>query len=1357
MLGGTLAIARTWSQGRWWVNPAWAPLNFELDPLGRDVKVIERAGTLYERSGQSGLYIARNNVSAPVYIRALVDANSATQEPTGWQWYDRLGNTIDYDETGRIQGYANPSGVKVSFAYDSATTARILDHFGATALTATLANGLITKVQDQAGRSVSYEWGGPKQTLLTQVTDVMGQLWKYEYDGNGQITTRTDPLGANTVVQYVQSIPAPAPMLTLGAVGTTLDPSGTSGTTQKLQNIWGAGRVGILTSQGQTETGQTSYLREKRQFEVTLTDKRGNTSTITYDLEGTELSRTFNGKAQANLLWDGDYLSKQIDARGNTTTTRYDTNRQPLQIIYPDGSQETYTYEPVRGQKTSHTNALGTLSTWSYDAKGRVTQWVEAKGLPEQRTTSYTYDQYGQLTSKTSGAADGQGQDARTQTWQYDAAGNVQQATDPAGRTTKASYDQRGLPTSQTDALGRTTQLTFNAAGSLTKSTNALNQSVQHQYDARQRRTQTTTAAGKVQKTRYDQYGRVIETLLPGQLEGAGTRIEYDAIGQAISTTSPSGLIAKTEYDERGRVKTTTDPAGNTTSYTYGNDETPQAGLLIAIDYPTYQETYGYDQRGRQTTVTQKLSKTDPTETRTQSTTYDAIGQRVASTDPAGRTTLIQYDALGHLTTSTDPLAQVTQQSWSAHDQLLSLTDAKGNQHQFEYDKAGQLVKETRPLGGAIALQYDAAGQLTQRTDAGGNTRAYSYDQAGRMTQEAHKLAGTTTDETISYSYDADGQMTAYEQKDASAALISSASYTRDAQGRTTQSAITYGKVGSAGSFSFTLGQGFNADGQLQSHTYPDGSTGSYSYDKGQLSQITLPNNSQVTYQNYQWMVPTSIQSPGAVKTLTLDALQRPISIAVKNSTSQQLLASRNYQYDKAGNITQINSDLGETKYGYDGLDRLTQAAPDQNLQSLGLPVEQYGYDPVHNRTSSAHQPGAWSYNADNQLTQYPSVKPFEAGAPAVETQVTYTAQGHTKTETNSQSERTYGYNAAERLTNFTSTLAGQANAQIEANYRYDPFGRRISKAVKEGASTKATYFANGDSALLGEFNEQGVLTKAYGFHPVAQQQGLWSTEPVWQATASNGSLTGTATEYQYLQTDHMAAPMLAITNNGVASWKSVAESFGTTGTLAGSTSSINLRLPGQYFDEESGVHYNYLRDYKPALGRYVQSDPIGIGDGGNLFSYARQNALSNFDSTGEWAFLLNPTFIGVVGIIVGGMIVNSGHNQGSGSGSNYGPPSGGGSSSSGGSGSSGGASAGGGMESRNNSGKGDPVRLPPVNPGRDDCTGKCNPCPPGARWFVNKPGHGHENGYWHVINYNQDPETCMCWPDRPSQGLQGL
>ena len=214
VLGGPLEIQRTWSQGRWWLNPAWAPLNFELDPLGKAAKVIERAGTLYERGGQSDLYIATSKGNAPVYIKAVLNASGQVQ---GWQWYDRQGNTIDYDREGRIQGYANANEVRVSFAYDSANSARILDHNGATIYTVTMAGGLITKIEDLAGRSVSYQWTDQRPNQrLSQVTDVLGAIWKYEYDGNGQITRRTDPLGAQTSAQYSQSIKAPEPLLSLG-------------------------------------------------------------------------------------------------------------------------------------------------------------------------------------------------------------------------------------------------------------------------------------------------------------------------------------------------------------------------------------------------------------------------------------------------------------------------------------------------------------------------------------------------------------------------------------------------------------------------------------------------------------------------------------------------------------------------------------------------------------------------------------------------------------------------------------------------------------------------------------------------------------------------------------------------------------------------------------------------------------------------------------------------------------------------------------------------------------------------------------------------------------------------------------
>jgi YD repeat-containing protein len=170
----------------------------------------------------------------------------------------------------------------------------------------------------------------------------------------------------------------------------------------------------------------------------------------------------------------------------------------------------------------------------------------------------------------------------------------------------------------------------------------------------------------------------------------------------------------------------------------------------------------------------------------------------------------------------------------------------------------------------------------------------------------------------------------------------------------------------------------------------------------------------------------------------------------------------------------------------------------------------------------SGHQPGTWAYNADNQMTQYPRLVPFSGGASPIDTSVSYSPQGHTAKETSSQGERSYAYNAAERLIKYSNTPQGQPSPSLEAGYRYDPFGRRISKSVKDGAMMLTTYFVYSDQGLMAETNDQGQITKAYGFNPLASQQGLWSTDPVWQANVVNGSLTDTATQIHYLHTDHL-------------------------------------------------------------------------------------------------------------------------------------------------------------------------------------------------------------------------------------------
>ena len=156
----------------------------------------------------------------------------------------------------------------------------------------------------------------------------------------------------------------------------------------------------------------------------------------------------------------------------------------------------------------------------------------------------------------------------------------------------------------------------------------------------------------------------------------------------------------------------------------------------------------------------------------------------------------------------------------------------------------------------------------------------------------------------------------------------------------------------------------------------------------------------------------------------------------------------------------------------------------------------------------------------------------------------------------------------------------------------------------------------------MGETDETGKLTKAYGFNPIAMQQGLWSTNPIWQANVNNGGLTENGTSYHYLHTDHLGTPQLATTKEGQTSWKAQSEAFGAAGILQSqSTITMNLRFPGQYYDEETGTHYNFFRDYGVNIGRYIQADPIKLEGGVNVYSYLLGRPLVDVDVYGLYGW----------------------------------------------------------------------------------------------------------------------------------------
>ena len=87
--------------------------------------------------------------------------------------------------------------------------------------------------------------------------------------------------------------------------------------------------------------------------------------------------------------------------------------------------------------------------------------------------------------------------------------------------------------------------------------------------------------------------------------------------------------------------------------------------------------------------------------------------------------------------------------------------------------------------------------------------------------------------------------------------------------------------------------------------------------------------------------------------------------------------------------------------------------------------------------------------------------------------------------------------------------------------------------------------------------------------------------------------------------------------------WHWNREPFGAGNPTAQAGFEFNPRFPGQYADSETGTNYNYFRDYDPATGRYVESDPIGLRGGTNTFGYANGNPLKFADPTGELFFVL--------------------------------------------------------------------------------------------------------------------------------------
>jgi RHS repeat-associated protein len=117
--------------------------------------------------------------------------------------------------------------------------------------------------------------------------------------------------------------------------------------------------------------------------------------------------------------------------------------------------------------------------------------------------------------------------------------------------------------------------------------------------------------------------------------------------------------------------------------------------------------------------------------------------------------------------------------------------------------------------------------------------------------------------------------------------------------------------------------------------------------------------------------------------------------------------------------------------------------------------------------------------------------------------------------------------------------------------------------------------------------------------------------------------------------TRHIGQPVFATNTTGVKVWTASYTPFGGVRTVTGTP--VNARFPGQWFQSESGLHQNWMRDYDPTTGRYLEADPLGLVDGASVYGYALQSPMMNVDPTGEYAWTW-PAIRCVVGGVLRGV-----------------------------------------------------------------------------------------------------------------------
>ncbi|MDT0458150.1 RHS repeat-associated core domain-containing protein [Streptomyces sp. DSM 41527] len=908
------------------------------------------------------------------------------------------------------------------------------------------------------------------------------------------------------------------------------------------------------------ETGHTRYFADHAPGVALLdeiSDRNGNRITFDYDEAG----------APTDIHHSAGYHLRLTTAADRITSLT-------LAVANAEGSDcELVRYGYTNGDLTEVTDSSGLPLRFAYDDSGRVISWTDSN----DRRYDYHYDErdrciaeggesghialrfaYGETDPETglatTTATDSDGHITR---YLIDDRLQVVAEIDPLGRTTRTERDRCGRPTMVIDPLGRATSFAYDESGRLTA---------------------ITRPDGSRSSTAYNDRGAPVTITAP---DGATWHQEYDAQGNRTAVTDPSGAVTRFTYDRRGHIATVTDALGGTTEL-----QCNEAGLPLAVTDPLSNTTsYRRDAFGRVTSITGPLGETAQFTWSTEGNlvgrthadgsretwAYDGEGNCVRHEDATGGITTFEYGHFDQLSARTGPDGVRYEFTHDAHLRLTRVTNPQGLTWDYTYDPVGRLISESDFDGRTMTYAYDPAGQLSSRTNALGQTIRFTYDVLGNVTEK--NAAGKVT----TYRYDQVGRICQAVGPDAT--LV----YTHDVLGRTISEAVN-GR---------TLSFAYDPLGRRTRRTTPSGSVSTWSYDAAgrRVQHATSGHVFHFTHDASNRETSRALTN-GPVLSQSWDSGGRLMAQSLSGRDSSTI-QRRQYTYRPDGHLTGIDDHLGGTRtFALDSVGRVT-AVSAHGWQ------ETYAYDEAGNQVH-ADWPDRHPSSEARGERSYSGTRINRAGKVRYE----HDAQGRIslrrKTRLSKKPDTwTFDWDAEDHLTQAT-TPAGDV-----WRYLYDPLGRRIAKQrlADDRQTVLEQVLFTWDGATLAEQTVVGAGAPA-SITTVWDYNGLQPIAQTEYKSISDAPQEEIDRRFFAIVTDLVGAPTELIDEAGRISWRARATLWGATTWTNSSTAYTPLRFPGQYFDAETGLHYNVHRYYDPEVARYLAPDPLGLSPAPNPVAY---------------------------------------------------------------------------------------------------------------------------------------------------------